>query len=144
METAVVVAVISGIVAVTTPGFAFYLTKAKERDADRQKRKFEQYQEFLAATGGIVGTDATPQGQRRFAAACNTLSLMASVRVIRALHEYQDEIRVSNPHKSDERHDALFSKLVWEIRKDLRIRGTPRRAEDFSVGLWCSGTGPLT
>lgn len=140
MDTAVVVAVISGVVAPTS---AFYFTKAKERAADRQKRKFEQYQELLTAMGSIVGTDATPQGHRRFAAACNTLSLMASVGVIRALHGYQDEIRISNPHKSDEKHDALYSKLVWEIRRDLGIPG-PRRAEDFSVRLWCSETGPLT
>ena len=143
MDTAVVVAVISGLVAVITPTFAFYLTKARERAADRHQRKFEQYQELLAAIGSIVGTDATPQGHRRFAAACNTLSLMASVGVIRALRAYQDEIRVSNPHKSDEKHDALYSKLVWEIRKDLGIPG-PRRTEDFSVRLWCSGAGPLT
>jgi hypothetical protein len=143
MDTAVVVAVISGLVAVITPTFAFYLTKARERAADRHQRKFEQYQELLAAIGSIVGTDATPEGHRRFAAACNTLNLMASVGVIRALHGYQDEIRVSNPHKSDERHDALLGKLVWEMRKDLGISAT-RHVENFSVRLWCSGTGPLT
>jgi hypothetical protein len=143
MDTAVVVAIISGVVAVFAPSSAFFFTKAKEREADRQRRKLEQYGELLAAISSIVGTDATPQGHRRFAAACNTLSLMASVGVIQALHGYQDEIRVSNPNKSDEKHDVLYSKLVWEIRKDLGIPG-PRRAEDFSVRLWCSGAGPLT
>ena len=144
MDTAIAVALIPGIVAaVVAPTWAFYLTKQKEREDDQLKRKFEQYQEFLSAVSSIVGTDATPDGNRRFAAACNTLNLMASVEVIGALRHYQDEIRVSNPHESDDRHDSLLSRLVWEIRRDLKIPG-PSRAEDFKVRLWCSGTGPRT
>jgi hypothetical protein len=61
--------------------------------------------------------------------------------VIDALHAYQEEVRISNPSHSVVEHDVRLSKLVWEIRKDVGIPGTPDAAE-FSVHLWCSGTNP--
>jgi hypothetical protein len=113
----------------------------KEREADWRKYKYEQYKEFLVSVSGTVGTDSTPEGHRSFAKACNTLHLIGTRGVIEALHAYQDEIRVSNPNHSVAMHDALLSKLIWEIRKDVEIPGTPESAE-FSVHLWCSGTNP--
>ena len=35
----------------------------------------------------------------------------------------------------------MLSKLVWEVRKDIEIPGTPQ-SSDFTVQLWCSGTNP--
>lgn len=138
MDTPITVAVISAAAAVVAPAVSFYLTKRKERAADWQKYKFEQYRDFLTSLSGIVGTDSTPEGNLRFAAACNTLHLLASRHVLAALHEFQNEIRVSNPRRSDERHDALLSRLVWEIRNDL---GMPQTGDvtDFKARLWCSG-----
>jgi hypothetical protein len=141
VDTPIIVAVISAAAAaVVAPAISCYLTKKKEREADWQKYKFEQYRECVTALGGIVGTDSTPDGNRRFAVSCNTLHLIASKDVITALHEFQDEIRDSNPNKSRVRHDELLSRLIWDIRADLRIPGTPA-ADEFVAGLWCSGTG---
>ena len=97
MDTPVTVAVISAA-AIVVPAVSFYLTKRKERQADWQRYKFEIYKELVQSLSGIVGTDSTPEGNRRFAAACNTLHLIASQGVITALHKFQDEIRVSNPN----------------------------------------------
>ena len=97
----------------------------------------------MQSFSGIVGTDSTPEGNKRFAAACNTLHLIASQGVIVALHDYQNEIRVSNANRDDDRHDTLLSRLEWEIRKDLRIPGNPPM-EDFHAILWCSGSPPQT
>jgi hypothetical protein len=139
MDTPITVAAISAAAAaVVAPAISFYLTKKKEREADWQKCKFEQYREFGTALGGIVGTDATPEGTRRFAVSCNTLHLIASQPVITALHAYQDEIRESNTDKSRTRHDALLSRLIWEIRQDLELPGNPAVGE-FVAGLWSSG-----
>jgi hypothetical protein len=138
MDTPVTVAVIAAAAAVVAPAISFYLTKKKEREADWQKYKFEHYREFVAALGGIVGTDATPEGNLRFAVSSNTLNLIAPKAVIAALHEFQDEIRVTNTDKSRVRHDKLLSQLIWRIRADLNIPGTPAPNE-FDVGLWCSG-----
>ena len=92
----------------------------------------------MLSLSGVVGTDASPEGQRRFARSSNTLHLIASAPVIRALHEYRDEIRVSNPNRSDKRHDELLTKLLEAIRRDL---GIPSRAGDpsFQARLWVSG-----
>ena len=139
VETAITVALISaGAAFVVAPAISYYLTKKKEREADWRKYKFEQYKEFVTALSGIVGTDSTPAGNQRFAVACNTLNLIASKAVTTALHEFQDEIRVSNTNRSRTRHDALLSRLIWEIRADLGIPGTPAVTE-FAAGLWCSG-----
>jgi hypothetical protein len=138
MNTSVIVAVISAAAGVIVTTVSFYLTKKKEREADWRKYKYEQYKEFLLSMSGIVGTDSTPEGNRSFAKASNTLHLIGSKGVLVALHAFQDEIRISNANKSDAKHDALLSKLVWEIRKDLSIPGTSE-VSDFSMYLWCLG-----
>jgi hypothetical protein len=138
MDTPVTVAVISAAAAIVVPAVSFYLTKRKERQADWQRYKFEIYKELVQSFSGIVGTDSTPEGNQRFAAACNTLHLIASQAVIVALHDFQDEIRVSNVNRDDDRHDALLSRLEWEIREDLGIPGNPLKNE-FKAILWCSG-----
>jgi len=71
----------------------------------------ETLQDVVANTNPGAGSTITP-------ACLETLaSLPSSSATFNAA--------ISNPHRSDERHDALFSKLVREIRKDLGIRGTP-------------------
>jgi len=135
------VAIISGAFAVIVPALSFYLAKWKERQADWQRYKFELYKELMQSLSGIVGTDSTPEGRRHFALACNTLHLIASTGVLDALHRYQNETATSNPKPSADRHDQLLSRLVWEIRKDLRIPKNPAVA-DFNARLWCSRTDP--
>jgi hypothetical protein len=142
MNTPIVIAaIISAAAAVVVPALSFYLTKRKERQAEWQRYKFELYKELVESLSGIVGTDATPEGRRSFAAACNTLHLIASEGVLDALHAFQDETSVSNSSRSDEEHDKLLSRLFWEIRKDLSIPGNPGMT-DFHARLWCSGSNP--
>jgi hypothetical protein len=124
--------------AILVATLSYLFAKWKEREADWRKYKFEIYREFVTSMSGTVGTDSTPEGNRAFAKSCNTLHLIGSRGALAALHAYQNEIRVSNPDKSDERHDELLLRLVWEIRKDLRIPRTPC-AKDFDTRLWCSG-----
>lgn len=113
----------------------------KERHADWQRYKFEIYRELVQSLSGIVESDSTAEGHRRFAAAYNTVHLIASQGVIAALHDFQDEIRVSNPNRDRDRHDTLLSRLEREIRKDLSIPGTPPMT-GFQANLWCSGSPP--
>jgi FPC/CPF motif-containing protein YcgG len=138
MDVPITVAIISAAAAIVVPAFSFYLTKSKERQADWQRYKFELYKELVQSFSGIVGTDSTPEGNKRFAAACNTLHLIASKGVLDALHDFQDEIRASNANHSDERHDSLLSRLEWEIREDLLIPHNPT-LKQFNARLWCSG-----
>jgi hypothetical protein len=53
------------------------------------------------------------------------------------LQAFQDEIRVSNPSPSRERHDQLLSRLLYEIRRDLGV--WPKDSAEFKVGIWASG-----
>jgi hypothetical protein len=140
MDTPLTVALISAAAAIVVPAISFYLTKSKERQADWQRYKFELYKELVQSLSRIVGTDSTPEGNRRFASACNTLHLIGSKGVIDALHHFQDEIRVSNTRRDEDRHDELLARLEWEIRKDLRIPNNPP-LNQFKARLWCSGSG---
>ena len=137
MDAPIIVAIISAAAAIVVPAISFYYTKKKEREADWRRYKFEHYQELMRSLSGIVGSDSSSEGNRRFAAACNTLHLIGSVGVLRALHKFQDEISVSNPNPSTERHDKLLTRLILEIREDLRIPG--KSDTSTTARLWCSG-----
>ena len=60
------------------PAITFSLTKKKERDADWQRYKFELYKELVQSLSRIVSVDSSPEGNKRFASACNTLHLIGS------------------------------------------------------------------
>jgi len=74
MDTPLTVAIISAAAAIVVPAISCYLTKSKER----QRYKFELYKELVQSLSGIVGTDSSPEGSRRFASACNTRHLIGS------------------------------------------------------------------
>jgi hypothetical protein len=136
MDTTIVVSVIAAASGVIVTAVSFYLTKKKEREADWRKYKYEQYKEFLLSISGVVATDLTLDGKRSFARACNALHLIGSRGVLLALHALLDAI--GYPSLSRATHDALLSKLIWEIRQDLGIPGTPD-ASEFSARVWGPG-----
>jgi len=123
----------AAILAVVTYG----LTKKREREAVLRAERLAHYKDLVASLSGIITSEDTPDGQRAFAKACNNLNLVAPQTVIQALQAFQEEIRVSNPSHSRERHDQLLSRLLYEIRLDLGV--WPKDSQDFSVGIWASG-----
>lgn len=130
--------IISALAAIIASAGAIYLTKQKEREAEWRSKKLAYYEEFFGAASGIVGTTSPPDTKVRFATAVNNLHLIGSHGVIAALHSFCDEIAVSNPSRSDDRHDELWSRLVWEIRADLGDPPT-QAPEQFRARLWASG-----
>ena len=54
--------------------------------------KLAQYQEVVLALSGIVEGRATPEGQRRYTDAANSMALIASPPVLKALRRFQAEI----------------------------------------------------
>lgn len=131
-------AIISALALILTSAATILLTKQKERAAEWRARKLAYYEEFFGAASGIVGKTASPEAKVRFATAVNNLHLIASAGVILALHAFTNEIAESNKDRSDERHDRLWSRLVWEIRADLNDPPS-RRPETFRARLWASG-----
>lgn len=139
MDTPILVAVISAAASIAVAAVTFFFTKRKEREAEWRKQKLEHYREFLDALSGTVGTDSTPDAQRRWARATNTIGLVASQRVLLALRRFQDAIARSNPDPSQDVHDRALNQLMLAIRADLDI--SPADDPDtFSFQLWCSGT----
>lgn len=139
MDTPILVAVISAAASVTVAAVTFFFTKRKEREAEWRKQKLEHYRELLDALSGVVGTDSTPEAQRRWARATNTIGLVASQQVLLALRQFQDAIARSNPNPSQKTHDQALNKLMLAIRADLDITPTDDPTT-FSFRLWCSGT----
>lgn len=137
MTDPVLTSVISaaGALLVAVAGYVF--TKRAERESKWREEKLAHYKEFVASLSGIIDNEGTPDGQVRFARACNDILLFAPQRVIEALDQFRDEIRVSNASKSLERHDALLTRLLRAIRKDLGVR--PADTATFRARLWASG-----
>jgi hypothetical protein len=132
-------AIISALAAMIASAGAIILTKQKEREAAWRAKKLDYYEEFFGASSGIVGETAPPDAKIRFATAVNNLHLIGSGAVIKALHTFTDEIAESNSATfTKERHDELWSRLVWEIRADL---DDPPSADPsmFQARLWASG-----
>jgi hypothetical protein len=131
-------AIISALTAIIASAGAIFLTKQKEREAVWRANKLAYYEEFFGASSGIVGNSAPPEAKVRFATGVNNLHLIGSPGVIKALHAFCDEIAESNPNRSRERHDMLWSRLVWEIRVDLDDPPS-KLPDDFRARLWASG-----
>lgn len=138
MAAEIVTALIATSGAIVLAGATYWFTKKRERDAELRKEKLEHYKDFVASLSGIISGETTPEGQRTFARACNRLNLIAPQTVVKALQDFQQEIKVGNPSKSIEQHDRLMSKLFYEMRKDLQV--TPRDKDTtFVFGLWAAG-----
>jgi hypothetical protein len=128
MDTSVLVEAIAAPTAVTVAALSYLFTKMKEREADWRKWK---YKEFLAVLSANVGPP-NPETHRTFLKACNTLNLIGSSGVLASLQSLIASMNADNPR---EENNARISKLIWEIRKDVRIPGTPA-ATEFSARLW--------
>jgi hypothetical protein len=115
----------------------YALTKKREREAALRAERLVHYKDLVTSLSGIIASEGTPDGHRAFAKACNNMNLVAPQAVLQALQVFQEEIRVSNPNPSRERHDQLLSRLLYEIRLDLKI--WPKDSRDFKIGLWASG-----
>ena len=132
MNTSVFVEAIAGAAALIVAALSYLFTKAKEREADWRKWKYEQYKEFVASLSKFVGPNPNPESHRIFLNACNTLNLIGFHGVLAALQSFIASMNSDNPR---EENNARISRLIWEIRKDVRIPGTPGAVE-FSARLW--------
>ncbi len=117
---------------------SYWFTKKQEREAALREQKLTHYKDFVVSLNGVISGESTPDGQRAFAKACNNLNLIAPMSVIAALQAFQQKIKVSNSDKNQDKHNALMSKLFYELRKDLGVSPLDD-PNTFRVGLWSSG-----
>jgi hypothetical protein len=123
MDSAAFPAAISGavaiIVAALTAGATYLLTKRREREAEWRKMKLDLYKEYVAALSGIVEGRDTEEGHIRYVDAVNTLTLVASPPVLKALYAYLDYSTSRNVNKTIERHDEILTNLINTLRRDV-------------------------
>lgn len=120
MDTQITVAIITASASIVVAAITFFLTKSKERSDQLQQRKQSQYQELLSAISDLAD-DSVPldQARRRFAAAVNTIVLVAPQPVIGALMAYYREL--TNETINRQRRVELLKHLVLEIRISLAL-----------------------
>lgn len=135
MTAEAIAALISAAGALLAAVAGYVFTKWAEREAAWRSEKLEHYKALLGSLSGILKGRDTAEGQMAFARACNDVLLFAPKPVLEALFRFQDEIRASNPGKSQRGHDDRLRELVVAIRRDLRL---PRRGveTDLPVRLW--------
>jgi hypothetical protein len=118
--------------------WSFSKTKEAEREAEWRKEKLKLYLEFIEAFSGITDCEINNTGRINFAKRCNNLHALAPNKVIKALHAYQDTIRITDNNTTPEEKQIMLNKLFFEIRKDLKIKPEDIK-NDFAVNLWTSG-----
>ncbi|MEK7994695.1 MAG: hypothetical protein AAB403_12900 [Planctomycetota bacterium] len=128
----------TAITAIVAVFITYVLTKKREHASDWRKLKLEQYQEFVLALSGVVRERATPDAQRRYADAVNSMMLVAPAAVLERLKAFQDEISYVNKGRSQERHDQLLEELFRAMRRDVH----PAKLEDSAFPFRLLGLPP--
>lgn len=128
MDAGVKVAIISAAAAVISASFGIivvavthFLNVRQKRMDELRQRKLEHYKELLSAISNTAIHGLNEETGARYSSAINTIALTAPQSVIKALLEYHDEIKVTNPNRSIQRHNQLLTKLVLEIRRSLEL-----------------------
>ncbi len=115
----------------------FYLTKAAERESEWRKEKLRLYLNFVESLSGITDFEQSKENDIKFAKACNDLHALASIEVLHALHDFQNNMSVSNKTSTIQDKQKSLDKLILKIRKDLKIK--PKDSEsEFQMLLWTS------
>jgi hypothetical protein len=97
----------------------YIFMKQRERDADCRKMKLEQYREYIVALSGFVEGRDTPDGHTRYVDAVNSMTLVASTKVLRALYQYTSYTSSRGLDETPDTHDRVLSDLINALRDDV-------------------------
>jgi hypothetical protein len=122
MDVTIQVALVSACMSIIGASASFYFNKRAERRDQLQQQKRQHYGELLAAISDLA-SDTVDQvdANQRFNRAVNTIVLVAPQPVVTALMAFHDEIKSSNPNRTQERHDQQLKELVLAIRGSLEL-----------------------
>ena len=122
MSPALEVAIVSAGLSAVGAALTFYVTKRAERLDKLQQRKLEHYGQLMNAISDLASDEVNQrEANERFNQAANTIVLVAPQRVIQALMEFHDEIRISNMSRSQAGHDNRLKALVLALRESLDL-----------------------
>jgi hypothetical protein len=127
-------AIASACAAIVAVVITNWLSKRREHEADWRKLKFSQYQEFVLALSGIVNDRSTRESQARYSDAVNSMALIAPMKVLEALTQFQAEISYVNKNRNQETHDRLLDPLLRAMRADIQPHhSSERRGYTFKL-----------
>ena len=84
------------------------------------KVKLEHYREYVRALSGVARSRVTPEAHARYADAVNSLPLIGSAEVLRALNDFQAEISPTNQSRTVKKHDTCLNTLFRSMRRDVQ------------------------
>lgn len=122
MSNEILVAVISVTGSIVIAAISYFLTKRQQREIDWRNLKLDHYRNLLMSISDLAVDNTDVEAHYRFAQAINTIALVAPQNVIEAMLEFHDGVKQSNEHRSQFLHDKLLAKLLFTIRKDLKLR----------------------
>ena len=119
MDNSILVAMITVIGGAS---ITYYFTKKQQLEAEWRREKLNHYKVLFTAISDLAvsGTDKENANQR-FSLATNNIGLVAPQNVIKALMNFHEEVKFSNPNPSLENHDRLLKELLLAIRKDIGL-----------------------
>jgi hypothetical protein len=122
MNTQIFVAIITVAGSILIASLTFYLNERSRRSAKWQQKKLDHYQQLMLSISGlVVDGPYKDKTNENFSLACNTSALFASQEVVTALMRFHDEIKLSNPHRTQQGHDRLLKVLLLAIRRDIGL-----------------------
>lgn len=134
METPIVVAFIAAVAGIAGAIVTFSLTKKKEREAEWRKHKLEHYKELINSMSEIVFSEEMDSARSRFISAANAIFMVGSPEVLVALKNLMLEVSQNSSKRSQERHDALLTALMFAIRDDVGIKpNKPQQPFTFAL-----------
>ena len=118
--------------------FALLYSKHSEIQSEWRKVKLKRYMQFIESVSGITDNEICIENSKKFAKACNDLHAFSPYPVINCLHKYQEHVAISNTDSTPQQKEDALRDLIWEIRRDLKIRPLTNKNQ-FRVKLWTSG-----
>ncbi len=134
MTAEILTATISTAGTLTVAVAGYYFTKKREREAEWRKEKLGYYKAFVSSLSNSLRSQESMEGRAECSRASNDLLLFAPQRVIDALRVLNEWI-ASDRNRSQDKHDELLSRLIFEIRADLGLKPADD-PDTFRVTLW--------
>lgn len=122
LDSGILIATIGVVGSAATAAISYTLTKRLEFQAHRRELKINHYKVLLAAISDLAVDSTDADAHRRFALAVNTIALVAPQRVVASVLAFHDGTRASSSDQNIACHDQLLTRLMLDIRTDLKIR----------------------
>ncbi len=145
MDSAIILACVSGVIGICAASWTYFLTKRKDREEERRKLKIEYYKDFILSVSHTVMNPAflnVPEevakiadAEKKFSDSCNTLIIVAPKKVVDALYDLRKEIMTPDPSRLNVQQ-KLYTKLLFAIREDIGIRNNDFNRDEFTFILW--------